>query len=316
MSRVPSHALVLAAGLGTRLHPLTTIRAKPAVPVAGTPLIRRIIKWLAASGVTDQVLNLHHLPATLTSVVGDGRDLGARVRYSWESPRILGSAGGPRQALPLIEAERFFLVNGDTLTDVNLEELARAHAEAGALVTLALVPNTEPQKYGGVELDAGRPAGRVVGFPRRGPGAARTGHFIGVQVVEAEAFRGLAQGEAMSTIPDLYDRLLRERPGSVRGVLTDAHFWDVGTAADYLRTSLAFTEREGLEAVSCGQGVRIDPTARVTHSVLWDDIDVGPRCRLDECIVGDGVRVPAGRSYKRSVLVNESGELIVSSLGD
>ena len=79
---MPSHALVLTAGLGTRLQPLTSVRAKPAIPVAGEPLIRRIIAWLAAEGVTELVLNLHHLPHTLTAAVGDGSDMGVRVRYS------------------------------------------------------------------------------------------------------------------------------------------------------------------------------------------------------------------------------------------
>src|SRR5579863_10125505 len=98
----PDVALVLTAGLGTRLRPLTTVRAKPAIPVAGVPLIRRIVAWLASQRVTHLVLNLHHLPETLTRVVGDGGDLGVRVRYSWEQPRVLGSAGGPRLALPIV----------------------------------------------------------------------------------------------------------------------------------------------------------------------------------------------------------------------
>src|SRR5882724_8601582 len=109
------HALVLTAGLGTRLQPLTSVRAKPAIPVAGEPLVRRIITWLSGQGVTELVLNLHHLPHTLTTVVGDGGDLGVRVRYSWEQPLVLGSAGGPRHALPMISSnDAFFLVNGDT----------------------------------------------------------------------------------------------------------------------------------------------------------------------------------------------------------
>src|SRR5438128_12573924 len=94
------YALLLAAGLGTRLRPLTDVRARPAIPVAGEPMIRRIIGWLAENGVRSIVLNLHHLPETLTAVVGDGSDLGASVRYSWEQPLVLGSAGGPRLALP------------------------------------------------------------------------------------------------------------------------------------------------------------------------------------------------------------------------
>src|SRR5438552_4096816 len=124
-------ALVLAAGLGVRLRPLTYVRAKPAIPVAGQPIVRRIIRWLASHGVSDLVINLHHLPHTLTTVVGDGSDLSVRVRYSWEGPQVLGSAGGPRQALSVLGAEQFFVINGDTLTDVDLARLATAHTASG-----------------------------------------------------------------------------------------------------------------------------------------------------------------------------------------
>src|SRR5579862_2656203 len=95
-------ALVLAAGLGTRLRPLTDVRAKPAIPVAGTPIIRRIVAWLSAQGIVDVAVNLHARPETLTAVLGDGSDLGARIRYSWEHPQVLGSAGGPRHALSML----------------------------------------------------------------------------------------------------------------------------------------------------------------------------------------------------------------------
>src|SRR5215468_3964491 len=114
-------ALVLTAGLATRLRPLSLVRAKAALPVAGITLVERILARLAAAGVRDVVINLHHLAHTITAVVGDGSPLGVRVRYSWESP-VLGSAGGPRHALPLLEslppqsreaaeAGTFFLVN-------------------------------------------------------------------------------------------------------------------------------------------------------------------------------------------------------------
>src|SRR5206468_2439426 len=162
------HALVLTAGLGTRLRPLTDVRAKPAIPVAGTPMVGRIIAWLAAHGVTDLILNLHHRPDTLTAVVGDGADLSVRVRYSWE-PRILGSGGGPRQAFAaLAAADPLLIVNGDTLTELDVPRLTAAHEASGALATLALVPNREFQRYGGVTLGRG---GRVTGFVPRGPAA-------------------------------------------------------------------------------------------------------------------------------------------------
>jgi NDP-sugar pyrophosphorylase family protein len=93
----PPSALVLTAGSGTRLQPLTYVRAKPAVPVAGTPLVVWILRRLVEAGVRNAVLNLHHRPETIAGVVGEGRDLGLSVRYSWEQP-ILGSAGGPRRS--------------------------------------------------------------------------------------------------------------------------------------------------------------------------------------------------------------------------
>jgi NDP-sugar pyrophosphorylase family protein len=116
---------VLTAGLGTRLQPLTSWRAKPALPVAGTTLIERILKGLASQGVRDLVLNLHHLPETITMVLGDGSAHGVRIRYSYEQP-LLGSGGGPRRAFDLVEDDRLLLVNGDTLARVDLRRWRRA----------------------------------------------------------------------------------------------------------------------------------------------------------------------------------------------
>ena len=185
-------ALVLTAGLGTRLRPLTYVRAKGAVPVNGEPLARRVAKWLAAAGIRDQIFNLHHRPESIAAVLGDGSDLGVRVRYSWEDP-VLGSAGGPRHALPLLTdggARRFLIVNGDTLTNVDLDSVVADHERSGARVTMALIPNPAPEKYGGVSVSAD---GAITAFTRPG-GETETYHFIGVQVVDADVFQDLPDG--------------------------------------------------------------------------------------------------------------------------
>jgi mannose-1-phosphate guanylyltransferase len=308
-------ALVLTAGLGTRLRPLTDVRAKPAIPVAGEPMIRRIVAWLASHGVDDLVLNLHHRPETITAVVGDGSDLSVRVRYSWE-PRILGSAGGPRLALPIIGArgaETFFIINGDTLTDVDLSRLAAAHGESGALVTLALVPNREFLRYGGVQLDDER---SVVGFAPRGPSAAGSYHYVGTQITEAAVFEPLSPGEPASSIGGVYDALIASRPGAIRGFVCDGAFWDVGTTADYWRTSQAFLANAGAAGPMVGRNARIDATAQVTRSILWDDVEIGPNAVIDACIITDRVRVPAGATYRRAILICRDGsdEPVVSRL--
>ncbi len=298
----PRHALLLTAGLGTRLRPLTHVRAKAAMPVAGDPMIRRIIRPLVEAGVTDLVLNLHHRPETIARLVGDGSDLGARVRYSWEQPQVLGSAGGPRQALDIVGAETFLLINGDTLATVDLDALARAHAATGALVTLALVAELEPSRYGGVTLDGHR---RVTGFVRRGSPAIGAYHFVGVQLVAAEVFQGIPAGQAASTIGGVYEALLARDPGAICGFVTHSSFVDVGTPADYWSTSRTLAADADVNQI--GQCARIHPSARVTRSILWDGVTVGRDASVDECIVADGATVPEGASYRRAIVRRADG---------
>lgn len=293
-------ALVLTAGLATRLRPLSLVRAKAALPVAGVPLVHRILRWLAASGVTDAVLNLHHLPHTLTRLVGDGGRLGLRVRYSWEVP-VLGPAGGPRRAAPLL-GSTFLIVNGDTLTDLDLRALVGAHRDSGALVTMAVVPNTQRDKYSGLSSD-GR--GAVTGFAKRGS-PENAFHYIGVQVVEAAAFASVPDNVPYET-STLYTSLIAGRPGSVRLFTTSAEFFDIGTPADYLDTSLQLAARE--RHTSPASNVRIDSTARVERSIVWDDVVVEAGTMLRECVVTDGVRVPADTSWHGVTMRIANGEL-------
>jgi NDP-sugar pyrophosphorylase family protein len=309
---VIERALLLTAGLGTRLRPLTDVRAKPAMPVAGEPMIRRIIAWLVSQGVRDLVLNLHHRPETLTARVGDGADLGARVRYSWEQPRVLGAAGGPRLARPIVGGGTFLIVNGDTLTDVNLEEIVRAHTASHALVTMALVPNREFSRYGGVLLEGDR----VTGFARPGPASEGSGHFIGVQVVNGAVFDPVAAGESASSVGGIYNALIAAQPGAIRGYLCDAEFSDVGTVEDYWRTSAAFAARGAPPSSSAAHAPQIDPSSRVTNSILWDDVVIEAGAVVDHCIVTDGVRVGPGESHRRTILVaGENGGTAAVPMG-
>jgi NDP-sugar pyrophosphorylase family protein len=151
----------------------------------------------------------------------------------------------------------------------------------------------------------------VTAFVPRGPGADGSYHLVGVQIVQASAFRPLTPGQPADSIRGLYDRMIDEQPGTVRGWVSEAAFWDVGTVADYWRTSQAFLEKAA-DGNSCGRGVQIDPTAEVRRSILWDDVRVGAHAVLDECVVADGVRVPANRSFRRVSLVNAGETLTVT----
>ena len=328
-ARATLPALVLTAGLGTRLEPLTYIRSKAAVPVNGETLARRVIRWLVSEGIRDLVLNLHHLPGSLTASVGDGSDLGARVRYSWENP-VLGSAGGPRHALPLLinrpsanrrsadaasdqpmarseqrasnSQELFLIVNGDTLTNVSLADMFSAHASSGATVTMAVIPNPEPAKYGGVVVSND---GWVTGFTRAGSTHASY-HFVGVQIAEARGFEALTDGIPSETVNGIYPRMIATNPSSIGAFVCDASFRDIGTPADYFETSIHLAKLEG-DRLAAGTGIEVHPTASVVRTAIWDDVKIGAGAELMDCIVCDGAVVPTGARYRRCAILPSAG---------
>ena len=299
-------ALILAAGLGTRLRPLTAVCAKGAVPVNGEPLVRRVIRWLVAHGFDDLVMNVHHHPATIGRVVGDGQDLGARVRYSWENP-VLGSAGGPRHALPLLTdgadagSAHVLIVNGDTLTDLAVGPLVERHRMSGARVTMALIPNPRPEQYGGVVVEDGW----VRGFSR--PGARGDSfHFIGAQVAQASVFAGLPDNTPHESVMGIYPELMRTDPHAIAAHAMDASFRDVGTPADYLETSVALAGVEGDRLVHPHS--TIDPSSIVRRSSVWAHVQIGAGCELEDCIIGEGAVIPPGKRFCRSAVVAYRGE--------
>ncbi|MGD9904489.1 MAG: sugar phosphate nucleotidyltransferase [Vicinamibacterales bacterium] len=293
-------ALVLAAGLGTRLAPLSAFRAKAALPVAGDALVRRQLRWLAAAGVTRAVVNLHHRPDTITAVVGHGDDLGVAVAFSWE-PVVLGSAGGPARALELLDRERFFVVNGDTLTDLDLTALAAAHAATRPLVTMAASPAV-PAGYNALLADA---SGRWRGVRRAGTAAAAdlvASHFVGVQVAERAAFAAVAADRPSEILHEVYPRLVAVDGGAVRVWTSDAAFRDVQTPADYLDTARAVAAAEG-RPLDRGRGVIIADSARVVDTLCWDDVSIEPHADVAGCIVVDGVHVPTGTVVRDACLL-------------
>ena len=297
-------ALVLTAGLGTRLHPLSDVRAKPALPVAGEPLIARILTWLHRAGIRRVVLNLHHRPETITRIVGDGSRFGVSVRYSWE-PDILGSAGGPARALPLLESDRFFIVNGDTLTNVDLAALAHQHVDTNALVTMAVV-DADP-RYNAVIADD---AGIVQSFGT--PGTLRTFakfHFIGVQMVNASIFAGVDPAVKSETVHGIYPTLIAARRGSIRIFHTRERFFDIGSPRDYLETARHFAGTEN-RPLDRGMDTAVDGSAQLVDTILWDRVRVGADARLHRCIVGDDVVIPPAARYSDCSIVMRRREMI------
>ena len=219
--------MVLAAGRGTRLAPLTDTTPKPLVPVAGRPFLEHILEFLRAGGIREVVLNLHHLGRRIEEHLGDGARFGLRVRYSWENP-ILDTGGGIKRAEPLLAGEPFLVLNGDSLLELRLAEVAERHRERGAIATMVVRPDPDAERYGLVELDADDRVRRVSGQPPGAPGPLRPFMFPGLHVFEPTIFAWMDAGAAFSVTRVTYPRLL-QAGAPVQGFVTSSRWVNIDT---------------------------------------------------------------------------------------
>jgi NDP-sugar pyrophosphorylase family protein len=290
--------LVLAAGLGSRLDPLTRTLAKAALPLAGRTLIERQLDWLAREGCRDIVINLHHRPETIAAVVGDGAHLGLRVRYSWE-PRLLGSAGGPRHALPLLEGDEWLIVNAEPICDFPLGQLVTAHRAGGADVTLAVVPNPATDTFNGLVADTDGFVREIVPKGHTAP----TWHFVGVQVARADVFAGLPDNEPAETIAGIYRTMIAGPTRRVRIFPVDTTPVHVGTLAEYLAAAIDCGHTCCSDAVIEHGVLEVATSARLRRTVVWPESRIGPDVDLVDCVVLGGVDVPPGFEARAVVLL-------------
>ena len=220
-------AMVLAAGFGKRLAPITHTTPKPLVPVAGRPLLDRLLEFLRAGGIEEVVINLHHLGHRIEEHVGDGRRFGLRVRYSPEDP-ILDTGGGIKNAEPLLAREPFVVVNGDSLLEIRLRDLLEWHRARGGVATLMVRPDPDAAAYGLVELDDADRVRRIVGLPASAAPGTRGFMFPGLHVLEPEVFRWMDAGGVFSITRVTYPRMI-EAGLPVFGCVTQARWITIDT---------------------------------------------------------------------------------------
>ena len=225
-------AMILAAGLGTRLRPLTETMPKPLLPVAGTPLIVWNLLLLRRYGVTEVLINLHHLGPMIEQALGDGARYGLSLTYSRE-PVILGTGGGIKQAEPFFEGRPFLVLNGDTLLELDLGALMQAHREGDALATMVLREDPEAERWGPVEVDQARQVLSINGRGRgrTGSGPTRMLMFAGVHVMHPRLLREVPVGRESSII----EAYVRAIAGGERilGYRMAGYWSDVGTPERY-----------------------------------------------------------------------------------
>ncbi|MEO6401773.1 MAG: NDP-sugar synthase, partial [Vicinamibacteria bacterium] len=256
-------AVILAAGLGMRMRPLTDKTAKPALPVLNEPLIVRTLRELKHAGVSEVMINLHHRPDTIRAAIPHG-DLGLKIKFSRETA-ILGTGGALRKVRAWVGREPVLLVNGDVIFDFDLKAMVATHKKTNALATLALKPNTDPKRYKPVISDR---AGRILSI--RGLPAGRKGMlslFASVHIIEPVILDRLPPGES-DTVGDLYIPLLREG-AHIHGVRQEGVWHDLGSPAGYLKAQMRLLATHGgKRGVVIDASVRVGTGAKVVRSVV------------------------------------------------
>ena len=231
-------AMILAAGRGTRLRPLTNTVPKALVPVAGRPLIEYGLLFLKAQGIEEVVINLHHLGEKIYAALGDGSLYGLRLTYSPEDP-ILDTGGGIKKAQAFFAGETFVVLNCDTILDLDLGALLAAHRHNNhAAATLVLRPGPETARYGVLETDAGGHIRRFLGQPAEVSEPLSAFMFTGLQVLEPRVFDFMPEGKPFSTTRDTYPQMLRAGE-PLYGFLHTGSWMVVDSAEDMARATQA-----------------------------------------------------------------------------
>lgn len=293
-------AMILGAGLGTRLRPLTELRPKPAVPVRGLPLVAYPLALLAAHGVRDVVINVHHHPAILMEAAERTAPPGLALHFSQEET-LLGTGGGLRRAATFLrESDPCVILAGDMLLDVDLGALVREHRERGDAWTLLLRDDPRGESFGTIGID---PAGRIRRIGRRFDlgGEQRAGLYAHVTIVAARAFDTMPDADAFEHLRGWLAPELAAGATDIRGALLGpaACTWEpVGTPAEYLAANLAPPALSYLDpdASARAAGARIEPGL-----VIGAGAEIGAGARLEDVVVWDGERVPAGSRLRRGV---------------
>lgn len=287
--------MILAAGLGTRLRPLSLELPKPVIPVLGRPLCTYNIEFLRRSGVREFLLNLHSKPKLIQQRVTGWAGGKIPVRYTLE-PLILGTGGGIRNAADFLRAGTFVAMNGDTVLRFPFASALAFHREHRALATLVLLPDPW-KRYTPVWTDR---EGRVTGFGGEAGEGIRSGFYTGCQIVEPELLSRVPPEGASCIIRETYTPLIREG-APVFGYRTTGTFLEFGSPADYLRGTLELLH-EGLgktpdRSVTTGFVEIVPPVHIAPGARIGSGARIGPDAVLEE-----GSTVGEGASVSRAIL--------------
>ncbi len=303
-------AMILAAGFGTRLFPLTVDRTKPAIPFLGKPLVGYVAQYLSRFGFEDVVVNLHHQPESVKAALGDGSLFGTKIHYTLEHPHILGTAGALWNARDFLENETFLTINGKIVTDIDLTAALETHKKSGAVATMVLKENVKHEKFTIINTENNFVTG-FGGFPRpifadeiQNPKSKiqnPTLMYTGIQILEPAVFDYIPAEIGSDIISVFY------RPAIAGGVPIAAHvatgsWFELSTIPRYLDISLAMLGGAN-NGVVVGAGSEIDVSATVKNSVLWENVIIKAGATVERAILGDNVIINANQTIRNAAVV-------------
>ncbi len=297
-------AMILSAGYGTRLWPLTEDRTKPAIPILGKPLVGYVAEYVARYGCDEVVVNLHHRPESVRRALGDGSQFGVKLHYV-EEPEILGTSGALDNARALLDGGTFVVVNGKIITDIDLNAALKTHRETNAIATLVLLPNAACERFSIVETADGLLQG-FGGMPARGDFSAESPPFMftGIQILEARIFDCVPRGVFSHSTTDVYPRAVANGE-RVAVHVASGNWYELSTIRRYLDISLLLMAQSG-QRITRGSGCEISASAEVSEAILWDNVTVERGARVRRAVLADDVRIASGEVIEDAAVVRAS----------
>jgi len=315
-------AMILAAGSGTRLFPLTRLRPKPLFPIHNIPLLELTINQLKEAGVKDIVINTHHLNQKINTYFQENMPSGVNITLKYE-PHLLGTAGGIKNVEDFWDDQPFITINGDIIHTVDLNAAYQNHIKSGNLATLVL--HYYP-RYNQVEIDQ---EGTIIGIReervRETSSATYRCAFTGIHIISPRFLREIPPHRYVDII-SIYLQLIA-RGMKVRGYQVENHYWlDIGTPEDYHRIHHDIHQKKirlkndfnypsfQAEPFSIGKGTSLDgyvcigknttigKNCTIRNSIIWDEVEIKESLTIEECIIGDRVKVE--QSLRNKVVVS------------
>ncbi|MGE4426598.1 MAG: sugar phosphate nucleotidyltransferase [Solirubrobacteraceae bacterium] len=308
-------AVILVGGRGTRLRPLTSNRPKPIVPLVDRPFMAYMLEWVASHGITDVILCCGFLADSMVETLGDGSAYGVRITWVQE-PEPRGTAGALWYAEPHLEGDRFVMLNGDVLTDMDLTVQLAQHERSGARGTLALVPVEDPTAYGLVRLNGDS---TVKGFLEKPEPDQIDTDLIsaGAYVLERSVLDLIPQGRMVSIEREVWPRLVGD---GLHGCVHRGRYWmDIGTPERYLEGTADILARRVRTRV--GDRLQevgpLDPTATVAEDSVVDRaalVDRGARLG-SRVVIGSGSVVGPDVTIGDDVILQDAVVLAGATIG-